>query len=118
MLQQKRNLLNKSTVRNRSFLIYEIISRNKQKALIHLPEFQVAPSWFEWSVDQIKGLIFIQIVIIGLLTTLAILKTLGIERLMALCMRPFLNLINIDENPSFTVSTLVSTTVTLGNLVL
>ncbi|MDA9949370.1 hypothetical protein N9C16_08300, partial [Paracoccaceae bacterium] len=61
-------------------------------AVIHLPEFQVMPSWLEWSLDQIKGLIFIQIVIIGLLTTLAILKTLGIERLMALCMRPFLRI--------------------------
>ena len=68
----------------------------QQKALIHLPEFQVAPSLFEWSVDQIKGLIFIQIVIIALLTALAILKILGIERLIALCMRPFLNLIKID----------------------
>ena len=79
-------------------------------AVIHLPEFQVMPSWLEWSLDQIKGLIFIQIVIIGLLTTLAILKTLGIERLMALCMRPFLNLINIDEN----ASTIMVVGLTLG----
>jgi hypothetical protein len=82
----------------------------QQKALIHLPEFQVAPSLFEWSVDQIKGLIFIQIVIIALLTALAILKILGIERLIALCMRPFLNLIKIDEN----ASTIMVVGLTLG----
>ncbi|MBT4953916.1 MAG: hypothetical protein HON24_07495 [Rhodobacteraceae bacterium] len=60
--------------------------------------------------DQIKGLIFIQIVIIALLTALAILKILGIERLIALCMRPFLNLIKIDEN----ASTIMVVGLTLG----
>ena len=82
----------------------------QHKALIHLPEFQVTPSWFEWSVDQVKGLIFIQIVIIALLTALAILKIVGIERLIALCMRPFLNLIKIDEN----ASTIMVVGLTLG----
>ena len=82
----------------------------QQKAVIHLPEFQVAPSWFEWSVDQIKGLIFIQLVIILLLTALALLKTLGIERLIALCMRPFLNLFKINEN----ASTIMVVGLTLG----
>ena len=82
----------------------------QQTAVIHLPEFQVAPSWFEWSVDQVKGLIFVQIVIIALLTALAILKALGIESLMALCMRPFLNLLKIDEN----ASTIMVVGLTLG----
>ena len=85
------------------FLLNQVLTNFdllKHKALIHLPEFQVTPSWFEWSVDQIKGLIFIQIVITALLTALAILKIVGIERLIALCMRPFLNLIKIDENAS------------------
>jgi len=95
------------------FILSQFLSRFdllQKIAVIHLPEFQVMPSWLEWSLDQIKGLIFIQIVIIGLLTTLAILKTLGIERLMALCMRPFLNLINIDEN----ASTIMVVGLTLG----
>ncbi len=85
------------------FLLNQVLTNFdllQHKALIHLPEFQVTPSWFEWSVDQIKGLIFIQIVITALLTALAILKIVGIERLIALCMRPFLNLIKIDENAS------------------
>lgn len=95
------------------FLLNQILTKFdllQQTALIHLPEFQVAPSWFEWSVDQVKGLIFVQIVIIALLTALAILKALGIESLMALCMRPFLNLINIDEN----ASTIMVVGLTLG----
>ena len=95
------------------FILSQFLSRFdllQKIAVIHLPEFQVMPSWLEWSLDQIKGLIFIQIVIIGLLTTLAILKTLGIERLMALCMRPFLNLISIDEN----ASTIMVVGLTLG----
>ena len=95
------------------FLLNQILTKFdllQQTALIHLPEFQVAPSWFEWSVDQVKGLIFVQIVIIALLTALAILKALGIESLMALCMRPFLNLLKIDEN----ASTIMVVGLTLG----
>lgn len=95
------------------FLLNQVLTNFdllQHKALIHLPEFQVTPSWFEWSVDQIKGLIFIQIVITALLTALAILKIVGIERLIALCMRPFLNLIKIDEN----ASTIMVVGLTLG----
>ena len=52
-----------------------------------------APTLNQWVIDQVKGLVFIQIVIIVLITFLEILKRIGIEKVIHICLSPFLKII-------------------------
>lgn len=79
-------------------------------ASITLPEFSSAPTLPIWAFNQVKGLVFIQIVIIALLVALEILKKLQIERLINYIMRPLLTRIGIGDS----ASTIVVVGLTLG----
>jgi len=79
-------------------------------AVITLPEFSSTSTLPIWAFNQVKGLVFIQIVIIVLLAALEILKKLQIERLINFVMRPFLTCIGIGES----ASTIVVVGLTLG----
>jgi hypothetical protein len=80
------------------------------QALVTLPEFSQAPTLAAWAINQIKGLVFIQLVIIALLAALEILKKLQIERLISYIMSPLLKLIGIGDS----ASTIVVVGLTLG----
>lgn len=79
-------------------------------ASIALPEFSAAPTLPIWAFNQVKGLVFIQIVIIALLAALEILKILQIELLINYIMRPLLTRIGIGDS----ASTIVVVGLTLG----
>ena len=63
-------------------------------------------------VEQIKGLIFVQIVIIVLLFLLEFLKMIGIERLIRFVMTPFLRVLGVSQNASTII--VVGLTIGLG----
>ncbi len=69
-----------------------------------------APTLQQWIIDQIKGLIFIQFVIIILITFLEILRLIGIEKIIRICLSPFLKVLNIGQS----ASTIVVVGLTLG----
>jgi hypothetical protein len=69
-----------------------------------------APNLQQWVIDQIKGLIFIQIIIIFLITLLEILRLIGIEEIVRICLSPFLKILNIGQS----ASTIVVVGLTLG----
>ena len=52
-----------------------------ETARLHLPQFDVTPSLMQWGIDQIKGLVFIQVVIVVLIIGLELLRWIGVERL-------------------------------------
>mgnify|MGYP007000275690 len=57
------------TLLNSVFSTFELLG---QIAVLNLPEMSSAPTLQQWIADQIKGLIFIQIVIVILITFLEI----------------------------------------------
>ena len=61
---------------------------------------------------MIRGLIFIQVVIIALLLLLEVLKFLGVERLVSYLMAPFLKFLGIGKNASTII--VVGLTIGLG----
>ncbi|MDC0073405.1 nucleoside recognition domain-containing protein [Alphaproteobacteria bacterium] len=71
-----------------------------EPAVIKLPELAVSNSLIDWILSQIKGIIFIQIIIIILLFFLEFLKFIGIEKLIRLLMNPFLKILGIGEKAS------------------
>lgn len=81
-------------------------------ALVTLPELSQTPTLAAWAINQIKGLVFIQLVIIALLAALEILKKLQIERLISYIMSPLLKLIGIGDSASTIV--VVGLTIGLG----
>ena len=81
-----------------------------QIAVLNLPEMSSAPTFQQWIADQIKGLIFIQIVIVILITFLEILRLIGIEKIIRICLSPFLKILNIGQS----ASTIVVVGLTLG----
>ncbi len=68
------------------------------------------PGVLAWGVSQLKSLLMIQVVIIVLLTTLKILKAIGIEKLIGIMLRPVLRLIGIGRE----ATTITIVGVTLG----
>ena len=52
-----------------------------ETARLHLPQFDVAPSLVQWGIDQLKGLVFIQVVIVVLIIGLELLRWIGVERM-------------------------------------
>ena len=81
-----------------------------QTAVLNLPEMSSTPTLQQWVIDQIKGLIFIQFVIIILITFLEILRLIGIEKIIRICLSPFLKVLNIGQS----ASTIVVVGLTLG----
>ena len=95
------------TLLNLVFTNFELFT---QIAFLNLPEMSTAPTLKQWVIDQVKGLVFIQIVIIVLITFLEILKRIGIEKVIHICLSPFLKILNIGQS----ASTIVVVGLTLG----
>jgi len=95
------------TLLNSVFSTFELLD---QIAVLNLPEMSSAPTLQQWIADQIKGLIFIQIVIVILITFLEILRLIGIEKIIRICLSPFLKILNIGQS----ASTIVVVGLTLG----
>ena len=95
------------TLLNFVFSTFELFN---QLAILNLPEMSSKPTLQQWIVDQIKGLIFIQIVIIILITFLEILRLIGIEKIIRIFLSPFLKILNIGQS----ASTIVVVGLTLG----
>ncbi len=79
-------------------------------AAIQLPAMDSDPTLLGWLVDQTLGLIFIQAIIIVLLAFLALLKVIGVERLIKIALTPFLKMLGIGAD----ASTIAVVGITLG----
>ena len=84
----------------------------QEPAAFTLLELQQTSNIGNWIIEQIKGLFFIQIVIIVLLFFLEFLKLIGIERLIRFVMHPFLKLFGISNDASTII--VVGLTIGLG----
>jgi spore maturation protein SpmB len=80
------------------------------EAFVSLPQFAQSSSLLEWGIDQIKGLIFVQLVIIVLLFFLEFLRIIGVERLIRLALNPFLKFMGVGDK----AATIAVVGVTLG----
>ena len=90
--------------------VFSSLNLFNQTAVLNLPEMSSTPTLQQWITDQIKGLIFIQLVIIILITFLEILRLIGIEKIIRICLSPFLKVLNIGQS----ASTIVVVGLTLG----
>ncbi len=82
----------------------------QEPAPIQLPSMDAEPTLVGWLIDQALGLVFIQVIIIVLLAFLALLKVIGVERLIKLALTPFLRLLGIGSD----ASTIAVVGITLG----
>ena len=71
------------------------------EAFVSLPQFTQSTSLIDWGIDQVKGLIFVQLVIIVLLFFLEFLRVIGVERLIRLALNPFLKFMGVGDNLEF-----------------
>ncbi len=97
------------------FLIHKVctyFNLLQNLATLSLIQFHQTSSLFGWVIEQIRGLIFIQVVIIALLLLLEVLKFLGVERLVSYLMAPFLKFLGIGKNASTII--VVGLTIGLG----
>lgn len=78
--------------------------------VIWKPELVDEQSYFEWAWSQIESLFMIFLIISALLFTLKLLKLLGIEKIIAIALRPVLKVLGIS--PEATNMTIVG--ITLG----
>ena len=95
------------------FLLHHLLQATgwlAAKAFISLPQFAQSSSLLEWGIDQIKGLIFVQLVIIALLFFLEFLRIIGVERLIRLALNPFLKFMGVGDK----AATIAVVGVTLG----
>lgn len=76
------------------------------------PELSTDNSLWAWVQGQLESLVMIQVIIIALLFVLKVLKLLGIERLIALMLRPILRLLGIGKEA--TTITIVGMTLGLA----
>jgi len=72
-------------------------SLNQPAQILWSPEITENSSYFAWAVNQLQSLVMVFVVISALLLTLKILKLLGIEKLMAILLKPFLRLLGISQ---------------------
>ena len=84
----------------------------QELAAFTLLELKETSSLGSWIIEQIKGLFFIQVVIIVLLFFLEFLKLIGIERLIRFLMNPFLKMLGISNDASTII--VVGLTIGLG----
>jgi hypothetical protein len=79
-------------------------------ALVNLTQFVETNTLFDWVVAQIKGLIFIQLVIVGLLFFLEFIRAIGVERLIRMALHPLLKFMGVGDQ----AATIAVVGVTLG----
>jgi len=72
-------------------------SLNQPAQILWSPEITENSSYLAWAVNQLQSLAMVFAVISVLLFTLKILKLLGIEKLMAILLKPFLRLLGISQ---------------------
>ncbi|WP_394251442.1 hypothetical protein [Vibrio profundi] len=70
---------------------------NQPAVVLWQPETSADTSYLGWAMDQIKNFGVIFVVISALLFLLKVLKLLGIEKLMAVMLRPFLRVLGISK---------------------
>lgn len=70
---------------------------NQPAVVLWQPETSSDTSYLDWAMDQIKNFGVIFVVISALLFLLKVLKLLGIEKLMAVMLRPFLRVLGISK---------------------
>lgn len=80
------------------------------EAFVSLPQFSQSSSYLAWAISQIKGLIFVQVIIIVLLFFLEFLRIIGVERLIRLTLNPFLKFMGVGDK----AATIAVVGVTLG----
>ncbi|MFL9759053.1 hypothetical protein BCV26_021575 [Vibrio cyclitrophicus] len=71
---------------------------NYPATVLWQPEVSTDTSYLTWALDQLKSFAVIFMVISALLLLLKILKLVGIEKLMAVMLRPFLRLLGISKD--------------------
>ncbi|MDA0155967.1 hypothetical protein OH460_27100 [Vibrio sp. Makdt] len=71
---------------------------NYPATVLWQPEVSSDNSYIGWAIEQLKNFAVIFMVISALLLLLKVLKVLGIEKLMALLLRPFLRLLGISND--------------------
>ena len=79
-------------------------------APIALPDVSASNTLFEWILAQIKGLLFIQLIIIILIFFLELLRIIGVEKLIRIALSPFLRFMGIGDQ----AATIAIVGVTLG----
>ena len=80
------------------------------QATIIIPFSEPSPILLDWVFNQIKTLFIIYIIIVLIVILIEIFKYIGIQRLIELSLKPFLNLIGVGER----ASTIAVVGVTLG----
>ncbi|MEE2774321.1 MAG: nucleoside recognition domain-containing protein [Pseudomonadota bacterium] len=80
------------------------------QASILIPFSEPSPIILDWILNQVKTLLIIFVIIIFIVLLMEILKYLGIQRMIELLLKPFLNLIGVGEK----ASTIAVVGVTLG----
>ena len=80
------------------------------QATIIIPFSEPSPILLDWVLNQIKTLFIIFIIIVLIVILIEIFKYIGIQRLIELSLKPFLNLIGVGER----ASTIAVVGVTLG----
>ncbi|NOH83689.1 hypothetical protein F0249_07675 [Vibrio sp. 03-59-1] len=79
-------------------LTYDATGALSQPAqILWKPDINPDTSYLAWSIDQAKNLLMVYVVIAALLFSLKILKLLGIEKVMALLLKPFLRILGISK---------------------
>jgi hypothetical protein len=79
-------------------------------ALTSLPDVSASNTLFEWILSQIKGILFIQLIIIILIFFLELLRIIGVEKLIRIALSPFLRFMGIGDH----AATIAIVGVTLG----
>ena len=90
--------------------IFSVTGWLSDPALTALPNVSESNTLFDWVLSQIKGLLFIQLVIVILLFGLELLRAIGIEKLIRIALRPFLKSMGIGDQ----AATIAIVGVTLG----
>ena len=91
-------------------VIFSITGCLSDPALTTLPDVTAPNTFFDWALGQLKGLLFVQLIIIILVLFLELLRAVGIERLIRITLRPFLKSMGIGDQ----AATIAIVGVTLG----
>ncbi|NGN97220.1 hypothetical protein G5S52_05980 [Grimontia sp. S25] len=72
-------------------------SLQEQAKIIWQPSMETATSLAAWGISQLQNLILVFVIIVALIFVLNILKVIGIEKLIAKALSPFLRLLGISK---------------------
>jgi len=79
-------------------LIYQQTdSLNQPAKMIWSSTIEQNQSYLQWGIEQIQNLFMVFVIISALLFTLKVLKLLGVEKLMAILLKPLLRLLGISQ---------------------